>query len=120
MAMITIGTTDLPAPVEYSVTRQDLDSENTGRSETGVLQRVRVRAGIYTVKPTWRVTKTQLKIITDAIAAASFSATFFDPTTSSSPTKTMYAGNRESKLIKFKTGDESNSLWELSVELIEY
>ena len=120
MAMITIGSTDLPNPSDYDVTRSDLDSDNTTRSETGVLTRDRVRAGIYSIKCTFKVTKTQLKSITDAISGASFSMTFFDPTTSSSPTITAYAGNRSAKLIKYKTGDEDNSRWELSVDFIQF
>ena len=38
--MIQINGVDLPAPVEYSVSLQDIDSENTRRTETGMLQRI--------------------------------------------------------------------------------
>ena len=44
MALITIGSTDMPAPTKYSVTLQDIDSANTARTETGELVRDRVRA----------------------------------------------------------------------------
>ena len=43
-AMITIGNTELPAPTDYTVTLQDLDSESTRRTEAGTLIRDRVRA----------------------------------------------------------------------------
>jgi hypothetical protein len=118
MAMITIGAVDLPDPAEYTVRRSDLDSENTGRSESGVLQRDRVRAGVYKISATFRVTRTNLKVVTDAIAPVSFSCTFFDPTTSSAPTKTMYAGDRSAVLrLNPSTGE---SYWELTVDLIEF
>ena len=117
-AMITVGATALPNPTDYQVTRSDLDSDNTSRSEAGVLQRDRVRAGIYKLQLTFRVTRANLKVITDAIAPASFAVTFFDPTTSSSPTKTMYAGDRAAKLIQSVDGGES--YWDLSVDLIEF
>jgi hypothetical protein len=117
MALITVGSTPLPDPYEYSVSLQDIDSENTRRTESGILTRDRVRAGVYKIQATWKVTKAQLKTITDAIAPASFSVTFFDPTTTTSPTKTMYCGDREGKLVyKDLVGD----LWELSTSLIEY
>ena len=117
MALITIGTTPLPDPAEYSVTLQDIDSENTRRTEAGVLTRDRVRAGVYKIQATWKVNKTDLKKITDAVSPAKFSVTFFDPTTSSNPTKDMYVGDRTANLIHLESGQ---SLWELSLSLIEY
>lgn len=121
MAMITISSTELPAPSEYTVSLQDIDSENTRRTEAGVLTRDRVRGGIYKIQVIWKVTKTQLKTITDAIAPAKFSVTFFDPTTSTSPTRDMYCGDRVGKLMLLKDPENpGESLWELSTSLIEY
>mgnify|MGYP001018491946 CR=1 FL=1 len=120
MAIISIGGVALPAPVEYEVSLQDIDSENTRRTETGVLVRDRVRAGVYKIQAKWRVTKTELKTITDALSPAKFSVTFFDPTTSTSPTRDMYSGDRQAKLVKYDHILPDNSIWELSVSLIEY
>ena len=117
MALITIGSTPLPDPVEYSVTLQDIDSENTRRTESGILTRDRVRAGVYKIQVAWKVNKADLKKITDAVAPAKFSVTFFDPTTSSNPTKDMYVGDRTANLIHLESGQ---SLWELTLSLIEY
>ena len=117
MALITIGTTPLPDPAEYSVTLQDIDSENTRRTEAGVLTRDRVRAGVYKIQATWKVNKTDLKKITDAVSPAKFSVTFFDPTTSTNPTRDMYVGDRTARLLHLESGQ---SLWELTLSLIEY
>lgn len=117
MALITIGTTPLPDPAEYSVTLQDIDSENTRRTEAGVLTRDRVRAGVYKIQATWKVNKSELIIITDAVKPAQFAVTFFDPTTSTNPTRPMYVGDRTARLIHLESGQ---SLWELSLSLIEY
>jgi len=117
MALIKIGSTSLPDPVEYSVTLQDIDSENTRRTEAGVLTRDRVRAGVYKIQATWKVNKTELKTITDAVKPAQFSVTFFDPTTSTNPTRPMYVGDRTANLIHLESGQ---SLWELTLSLIEY
>lgn len=119
MALIRIGTTDLPGPSEYSVTLQDIDSENTRRTEAGVLTRDRVRAGVYKIQAKWKVSKAQLKIITDALAPAKFNVTFFDPTTSTNPTRSMYCGDRDANLVLNKASPD-DSRWELSVSLIEY
>ena len=117
MALITIGTIPLPDPAEYSVTLQDIDSENTRRTEAGILTRDRVRAGVYKIQATWKVNKSELIIITDAVKPAQFAVTFFDPTTSTNPTRPMYVGDRTARLIHLESGQ---SLWELSVSLIEY
>ena len=47
MAMIRIDGVDLPAPIEYSVSLHDIDSENTRRTEAGTLKRYRARPGVY-------------------------------------------------------------------------
>ena len=121
MALITVGTTALPNPSEYSVSRADLDSDNTGRTESGVLHRDRVRAGVYKIQAKFNVTKAELKTITDAVAAASFAVTFFDPTTSSDPTKTMYVGDRAARLSKYvDEAAPADSYWELTLDLIEF
>ena len=119
MALIQINGVNLPPPVEYSVELYDIDSENTKRTETGVLQRDRVRAGVYKIQVKWKVTKAQLKTITDALKPAKFSVTFFDPTTSTNPTRFMYCGDRNADLVLNKENPDK-SLWELSTSLIEY
>lgn len=121
MTLISIGGVDLPSPTEYNVSLQDIDSENTKRTETGVLQRDRVRAGVYKIEVAWKITKAQLKIITDALAPAKFSVTFFDPTTSSTSTKDMYCGDRAGKMMNaFNPAVSGENMWEFSTSLIEY
>jgi hypothetical protein len=121
MAIITVGSTPLPNPKEWKVKRADLDSENTTRSETGVLTRDRIRAGVYSISVSWEnITKTQLKTITDAVAGTSFQVTFFDPTTSSHPTITAYASDKDGELAYFDGTDEANSLWNLSFNIIQF
>lgn len=120
MALIQINGVDMPPPVEYSVEMYDIDSENTKRTETGILQRDRVRAGVYKIQAKWRVNQLQLKIITDAIKPAKFKVTFFDPTTSEKITRDMYCGDRKAELIKYHRNSPNNSWWEFSTSFIEY
>jgi len=121
MALLTIGGTAIPdSEIEYSVRLIDIDSDNTVRSESGILQRERIRAGVYKIEVKFRVTKAALKVITDLVAPKSFSCTFFDPTTSSEPTKTMYAGDRVGTLVLSTDGLIANSEWDLAMSIIEY
>jgi hypothetical protein len=120
VAIITIGSTDMPEPATYGVTLQDIDSSNTGRTETGLLIRDRIRAGVYKIQVSWQVEHSQIKIITDALAPDKFQVTFFDPTTNTNKTCDMYCGDRSGELKRYRPDDTSKSLWELSVSLIEY
>lgn len=120
MAIIRISGTDMPAPTKYGVTIQDIDSENTTRTETGELVRDRVRAGVYKLGVTWLVEHSVLKTITDAIAGDKFAVTFFDPTTNTNKTCDMYCGDRSGDLKFYNANDTSKSLWEITTSLIEY
>lgn len=117
--IIRFGNITPEAPVSFSVHRSDIDSNDTGRSETGVLYRNRIRAGVYKLQVAWRVNKQQLAVITSAISADSFSVTFFDPTSSLEKTCTMYAGDRSAALVL--NGDSAaDTLWDLTVNFIEF
>jgi hypothetical protein len=120
MAMLTVGAAPLPQPHEYKVSVNDLDSDSTERSESGILTRNRVRAGVYRLDVSWHgLTKAELKSITDEIDGASFSLTFFDPTQSSDSTKTMYAGDKSGQLSLYKT-DGGSSYWDFTCAFIEF
>ena len=118
MAMLKIGNVDTPEPAKYNVTLQDIDSENTQRTEAGTQNRDRVRGGVYKITVMWKVGDSDLKKITSAVAPASLSVTFYDPTTGTTPTKDMYCGDRSGELRFYKP--DGASLWELSLSLIEY
>ena len=121
MAMMTVGGVAFPNPSSYTVTLQDLDSDNTHRSETGILNRERIRAGVYKINATWTVKYADLKKITQALSPDKFVVTFFDPTTASYKSAQMYAGDRSARLQAYT--DESapeKSVWELTCALVEY
>lgn len=118
--MIKISGIDMPSPSKYNVILQDIDSENTSRTETGLLIRDRVRAGMYRIDITWQVEHSQIKTIADALSPAMFSVNFYDPTTNSYPTKDMYCGDRSGNLLVYNANDPGKSLWELTTSLIEY
>ena len=80
MNLITIGGYVTPAPTAYSVSASDLDSSESGRSESGELSRECIRQGIRKINVTWRVTTAELSELTAAIFPAAFYVTFFYPT----------------------------------------
>ena len=58
MDILTIGGVALPAPNEYKVQLNDLDSSDTGRTEDGVMMRNRVREGIAKISASWAAVST--------------------------------------------------------------
>lgn len=117
--LIYIGGSLMPALRTYRVDLQDIDSSDSGRSETGVMYRNRVRSNVYKIQATWRVKRTQLNQIITSITPAAFSVQFFDPNTDSVQTRTMYAGDRSSTMIKNDNKPEE-TWWDFSVNFIEY
>lgn len=109
----------MPTPKTYSIDRSDLDSENTTRSLSGVMNRDRVRQGVYKIKATWLITTADLIKLTQALSPASMQVKFFDGTTGMYVTTKMYAGDRSSTLALQKK-NYNDIWWEFSCDLIEY
>lgn len=109
----------MPAPKSYGIDRSDLDSENTSRSLSGIMNRDRVRQGVYKIKASWLVNTIELVKLTQALAPESIQVKFFDGTTGMYVTTKMYAGDRSST-IALQKKNYNETLWEFSCDLIEY
>lgn len=121
MTLLKIGGTPLPNPQigGYAVSLNDGDGANSGRSESFRMTRERIRANMYTIACNWIVNGADLAVITTAIAPATFDVTFYDPLTSTTQTRTFYAGNpRTSNLLKLEN-TANDSMWQLSFNFIE-
>jgi hypothetical protein len=124
MAMITINGVALPNPSVggYTVTRRDLDSENTTRNTKGILMRDRIRAGVYEINCAWDIlTPSQKNVIENAIYPAKLQVSFFDSTSGTTVTRSMYASDRTAQLVRYL--DESKpqqALWSYAFSLIEF
>ncbi len=117
MAIISIDGVDLPAPSSFKLPQFDLDSGDTNRNGLGILQRDRVRQGIYKIELEWKgITSATLAAIEEAIRPASFQVTF--PTATGLKTKTMYAGDRSEDIVRYRSSD--NIRWNISFNLVEY
>lgn len=113
--ILTIDGVVLPPPMTYSVEYNDLDSDDTGRSEDGKLHRKRVRHDVAKIKVAWeQLTTEKATLILNAIASASFSVVYYFGT---QQTATMYAGNRNCELRRINCG---KALWNISFDLIEF
>lgn len=121
MVLLNINNVDMPKPTSYSVIVQDLDSSESVRSESGMLHRDRIRAGIRKIEVSWTVRTADISKILQASAGESFSVKFFDPQENKIKTATMYASDRkpELKVLTTDTGATS-ALWDLSFSLVEF
>lgn len=121
MVLLNINNVDMPKPTSYQVGVQDLDSSESVRSESGLLHRDRIRAGVRTVNASWTVRTADSSKILNAASGESFTVKFFDPQENSIKTATMYAGDRTVSLKNLieDTG-ATTTLWEISFSLIEF
>lgn len=122
MTLIKVNGQALPTPTAdgFSISRSDLDGSSTGRGEDGIMFRDRVREGIYKIELTWQLSMNDLKTVVSALTPDSFTVEFFDITTCSYVTRTMYAGDRSGKVINYIDADNpGTAMCELSCNLIE-
>ena len=58
MDILKVDGVALPAPHSYTVTLNDLDSADTGRTEDGMLVRQRLRGGVAKISVQWKALST--------------------------------------------------------------
>ena len=115
MTIINIDGINLPSPIEYQVTLADIDSDNSGRSDSGYMSRDRVRSNICSISISWAyLTIDELNTIITQISKESFTVKYFY---GDYRTATMYSGDKD---IEMKYIDNQEQRWNLSASLIEY
>ena len=121
MGLLNINNVDMPKPTSYQVGVQDLDSAETVRSESGILHRDRIRAGVRKISVSWTVKAADISKILKAVQNESCTVKFFDPQENSIKTATMYAGDRVPTLsVQTNENDTDNTWWDLSFDLVEF
>ena len=116
MNLVKFGRYTPPSPTEYSLEIQDIDSEDTGRGESGYMTRERVREGIYKLSLAFtNITSEDVLDIKEAISPEKVQVTLFD---GEEVDASMYVGNRSLKLKSID--DESNCFWDMSFSLTQY
>lgn len=107
----------LPEVDTYKVTLSDADGPNSGRSETAVMNRDRVRANISKIELGWKnVTTEKMQQIIAAVTPEEFTVDYFFGTMRNAE---MYAGDKTIDL-KVTNEDGSTAVWDVNVNLIEY
>lgn len=117
MTLLYADDVALPQPNTYEPIDYDTDSDESGTSETGILNRDIVRMGQWKINLKWTLDSAKLTALRTAIFKEKFECKFL--TESGYITKTMYAGNRNRRLLK-NTAADGSPLWELSCNFIEY
>lgn len=114
--ILSIGGELMPTPHTYKVQYADLDSEDTGRTETGMLSRTRVREGIAKIELKWDNISEEdcIKILT-AVSPDSFNVTYFF---GSYKNAEMYAGDKSIDLLYIDSSGVSH--WAVAFNMIEY
>jgi len=127
-ALLQIGNaanslTVMPTPSEFQVDIQDIDSESTTRTASGLMTRDRVRGGASAVRKLeaeWAyLTDTQVKTILEAVQAEFFYVRYPDPLTGAMRTGHFYVGDRTMPMYH-RDATTGESRWEsLKMNFIE-
>lgn len=116
MQLVKFGAYIPPAPTQYSLDIQDVDSAETGRGETGHMSRERIRAGIYKLSLGYtNLTSEEVLKIKQAISPEEITVELFYGDT---VTAQMYVGNRTLSLKSID--NDANCFWDMSFSLTEY
>lgn len=121
MALIKIGGIDMPNPSTYQVGTEDLDSENSKRTEDGIMRRDRIRAEVYSLSLSWEaLTAEQLTTVATALRPAAFNVTFFDPVTCTEKTISAYAAKKSAELVrKMNESNKTKSYWNYTATITQ-
>lgn len=119
MDIITIDGVALPHPSTLQILKSDLDSPDTTRNELGMLQRDRIRQGVYKIELEFRnKTGSEIATIESVIQGAKLTVKF--PDTNGLITKEMYVGDRTKEVVLYNNGVVSETRWTLNFNLVEY
>lgn len=96
---------------KYNVSYSDIDSNNSGRSESGVMFRDRIRSNVAKIELSWEMlTPTELEEIIQVISQSSFEVEYYF---GDSIETEMYAGDKQ-------MAKGIDDRWKLSVNFIEF
>lgn len=113
----------LPGIREYNVTLEDLDSENSKRTEDGTMHREILRPNVYHANVTHIVKETDMITICEAVKAdAVVEVTALCPGKGETPSSTFdaYVSKLNTQLILHETqAGALESWWQIDYQLVE-
>lgn len=120
---LKIGGVTMPTPSSYDYVEADFDSPDSTRSETGVLNRDRIRRGVLSPKFKWNaLTTEQLNTILAAIEPTWIEVSVFSPKATSADkmvTFTGYAQATRTSSVILPRENPSQTLWSFECSFIQ-
>ena len=117
MQYLNFDGVDLPLPDSYEVTMTDVESDASGETEAGTVQRDVIRMGVVDIDVSFSVTAKWLKLLTGFKQKEKISVRYLDVETCTVQTVEMFIEGYQARLRK----DTSyKGLWEVSFTLREY
>lgn len=116
----------MPTPSGYDYIEADFDSADSTRSETGVLNRDRIRRAVLSPQFTWQaITTAQLNIILKAVEPERIMVTCFAPKLvngilDEEHTFEGYAQATRTATVVCPKDDPMETIWKISLSFIEY
>ena len=112
------GDYEFPAPVDYGVDYEDLDSEATKRNQLGRTNRDRIRCETKIIHVKWRIKSAELRSLASHLRPVGFSLYFLDLTIGDYTTGDMYCTKKSAKLLR-NADDPAEQYVEYSANIIE-
>ena len=114
---LTIDGMELPLPMSYKLDFRDIESDTSGETEAGTIQRDVVRTGVVSIKVAFNCSPAWVKKFSKLNIKRQLSVEYFNTLTLDSTLTTMYMDNFSVELVK----DTSfKGLWEVSFVLNEF
>ena len=116
MSLISVDNNDLTDIAEFTASWNDLDSENTGRSEgTGILTRERIRASVYQLDISFNnISDNELSRLQSIFAPESVNVVFW---IGKNVNARMYAAGGSAA---FAANPDGSCYWNFSISLTEF
>lgn len=111
--IFSINDTDIPKPSKLSVSESDLDSDYSGRTASGRMNRYTIRKNVIKIELSWTVTAEEYDFICSLIEDDFFTVKF--PYRGTVRECEMYAGDRKGEVRTFR----GKEYWSLSCNFIE-
>lgn len=117
MQYLNFDGVDLPLPDSYEVTMSDVESDASGETEAGTVQRDVIRMGVVQIAVAFSVTAAWLKRLTAFKQQEKISVRYLDLETFTKQTAQMFI---EGYQVRLRKDTSYQGLWEVSFTLREY
>ena len=120
--ILSVGGVSLPKIREYHFTLEDIDGDNSTRTESGIMHREIIRENVYHASVVHICTESEMETICDALKSdAIVEITALCPG-KGSPTDTFdaYVSKLEAQLVLHENqAGNTESWWQVSYQLVE-